>query len=122
MAYKNDPLIWQGGMKAGWASQMLNTMSKITDQMHMIEWPFIVLQGDADELTMCEGAIRLEEKAKSKDKTIKVRVIYYILCTCHNPNIAARLELSYSFTHFRSIYMYTGEIRNGFFKTRLDLH
>lgn len=77
MAYKNDPLIWHRGMKAGWASQMLNTMSKITDQMHTFEWPFIVLQGDADELTMCEGAIRLEEKAKSNDKTIKIYRGYY---------------------------------------------
>lgn len=74
-AYENDPLIWHEGLKAGWAAQMLNVIDDITNQLHTIKWPFIVLHGDADEVTMCDGSIKLEEEAKSKDKTLKVNAI-----------------------------------------------
>ena len=59
-------------MKAGWALAIVQTMDLIQEKMGEFEWPFLVLQGDADVLIMPEGAILLEKKAKSKDKTIKV--------------------------------------------------
>jgi len=49
-----------------------NTSKKIYPRLMMIEWPFLVLHGDADQRTMVEGSKMLEQKASSKDKTIKV--------------------------------------------------
>ena len=49
-----------------------DAMEHIKENLAKIEWPFLVLHGDADQLTMVEGSIMLEQKASSKDKTIKV--------------------------------------------------
>jgi alpha-beta hydrolase superfamily lysophospholipase len=59
-------------MKAGWSMAMVYTMDTIQANMKNIDWPFIVLHGDADAIVMVDGSIQLEKLAKSKDKTIKV--------------------------------------------------
>lgn len=48
-----------------------DAMEEIKENIPKIEWPFIVLHGDADQLAMVEGS-KMLEKAASKDKTIKV--------------------------------------------------
>ena len=67
-----DPLGWKGGLKAKWAMSMHDAMEKVKHNLPRIEWPFLVCHGDADQLTMVEGSTMLEQKAASKDKTIKV--------------------------------------------------
>ena len=49
-----------------------DAMEHVKENLSKIEWPFLVLHGDADQLTMVEGSKMLEKKASSKDKTIKV--------------------------------------------------
>ena len=71
-ALNNDPLAWRGGLKARWAIAIYDAMEDIKMKLTEIEWPFLVLHGDADQLTMVEGSIMLEKNASSKDKTIKV--------------------------------------------------
>ena len=68
----NDPLAWKGGLKARWAMAIHDAMEHIKENLTKIEWPFLVLHGDADQLTMVDGSVMLEEKAASQDKTIKV--------------------------------------------------
>lgn len=69
-----DPLGWKGGLKAKWAMSMHDAMEKVKHNLQRIEWPFLVCHGDADQLAMVEGSTMLEQKAVSKDKTIKVMV------------------------------------------------
>ena len=71
-ALSNDPLAWKGGLKAKWAMAIHDAMENIKENLPKIEWPFLVLHGDADQLTMVEGSKMMEQKASSKDKTIKV--------------------------------------------------
>ncbi|XP_022791483.1 monoglyceride lipase-like isoform X2 [Stylophora pistillata] len=73
----NDPLAWKGGLKAKWAMAIHDAMEVIKGNLTKIEWPFLVLHGDADQLTMVEGSVMLEEKAASKDKTIKIYPGFY---------------------------------------------
>ena len=75
-----DPLGWKGGLKAKWAMSMYDAMEKVKHNLPRIEWPFLVCHGDADQLTMVEGSMMLEQKAASKDKTIKVMVKWLLIC------------------------------------------
>ena len=75
-----DPLGWKGGLKAKWAMSMYDAMEKVKHNLPRIEWPFLVCHGDADQLAMVEGSTMLEQKAASKDKTIKVMVKWLLIC------------------------------------------
>lgn len=72
-----DPLGWKGGLKAKWAMSMYDAMEKVKHNLPRIEWPFLVCHGDADQLAMVEGSTMLEQKAASKDKTIKIYPGFY---------------------------------------------
>lgn len=76
-ALSSDPLAWKGGLKAKWAMAIHDAMEHIKENLPKIEWPFLVLHGDADQLTMVEGSKMLEQKASSKDKTIKIYPGFY---------------------------------------------
>ena len=54
--------------------EIYDAMENVKENIPKIEWPFIVLHGDADRLAMVEGS-KLLEKAASTDKTIKVEWI-----------------------------------------------
>ena len=71
----NDPLVWHGGMKARWALAVLDAMENVKAEIPSVEWPFLILHGDADKITQVEGSIMFHEKASSKDKTIKVKYL-----------------------------------------------
>ena len=45
-----------------------------------IEWPFLVLHGEADKLTYIGGSRLLEKNAKSQDKEIKVGQFLHFNC------------------------------------------
>lgn len=76
-ALSMDPLGWKGGLKAKWAMAIHDAMEKIKENIPKFEWPFIVLHGDADQIAMVEGSVLLEQKAASKDKTIKIYPGFY---------------------------------------------
>ncbi|KXJ12223.1 monoglyceride lipase [Exaiptasia diaphana] len=75
--YRTDPLVFHGGIKAGLGMALANGMDTINAKMKDIDWPFLVMHGDADSLALVEGSIKLEKMAKSQDKTIKIYEGYY---------------------------------------------
>ena len=78
-AYRTDPLIWHGGVKLRFAVAFGDAMNEIKQQIPTIEWPFLVVHGEADKLTYIGGSKLLKESAKSQDKEIKVRLSSRIL-------------------------------------------
>ena len=59
---------------------MLDAMAVEEKSLSDIEWPFLILHGEPDELTSVNGAKLMYEKAKSKDKQLKVthHLSYYL--------------------------------------------
>ncbi|KAL4217445.1 hypothetical protein ACF0H5_023895 [Mactra antiquata] len=70
--YTEDPLVYHGGVKCRWGVAMVEALQKIESSMPAIEWPFFVLHGSNDALCEVAGAKEIYEKAKSKDKQIKI--------------------------------------------------
>ena len=54
---------------------MLDTMAVEEKSLSNIEWPFLILHGEPDELTSVKGSKLMYEKAKSKDKQLKVNMV-----------------------------------------------
>ncbi|XP_031568670.1 monoglyceride lipase-like [Actinia tenebrosa] len=75
--YRTDLLVWHEGIKVGWGLALAHAVDKIQANIANIDWPFIVLHGSADNLTMVDGSVQLEQVAKSSDKTIKIYEGYY---------------------------------------------
>jgi acylglycerol lipase len=71
-AYVSDPLVFHGKTPARLAAELLKAMQRVTAEAGKITLPFIVLQGGADKLVDPGGAQMLYDKARSKDKTIKI--------------------------------------------------
>jgi acylglycerol lipase len=71
-AYVGDPLVFHGKTPARLAAELLKAMQRVTAEAGKITLPFIVLQGSADKLVDPGGAQMLYDKARSKDKTIKI--------------------------------------------------
>jgi hypothetical protein len=55
-----------------WGLCTLSCLQYIQEHIDTVEWPFIVLHGDADKLCALEGSQMLYDRAASTDKTIKV--------------------------------------------------
>ena len=51
---------------------MLDAMETVGKSLSDIEWPFLILHGEPDTLTSVKGSKLMFEKAKSKDKKLKV--------------------------------------------------
>ena len=71
-AYVNDPLVFHGKTPARLAAELLKAMMRVTAEANKITLPFIVLQGSEDKLVDPAGAQTLDNKAGSKDKTIRI--------------------------------------------------
>lgn len=71
-AYRTDPLIWHGGVKLRFGVALGDAMDEVKQQISTIQWPFLVVHGEADKLTYIGGSQLLEKGAKSQDKEIKV--------------------------------------------------
>ena len=50
----------------------MDAMFKIMENASKIEWPYLLLHGDADLLCEVGGSKEFHEKTSSKDKTFKV--------------------------------------------------
>jgi hypothetical protein len=74
-AYRTDPLIEHGGVKLRFATAFGDAMDEIKQLIPSIQWPFLVIHGDADKLTYIGGSQLLEKDAKSEDKEIKVGAV-----------------------------------------------
>ena len=51
---------------------MMDAMATVVSSLADIDWPFLILHSEIDELTSVEGSKLMYEKAKSKDKYLKV--------------------------------------------------
>src|SRR2546426_2018589 len=71
-AMDNDPLIFQKGVAARTAAELLRAMEKIDAKMEDLTVPFLVLHGTADRLTNPEGSRDLHRRARSRDKTLRI--------------------------------------------------
>ena len=56
---------------------LFDTMDEIGERMAELQCPLLNLHGDADKLTTLEGSQLLQDKAGSKDKTLKVHKVVY---------------------------------------------
>lgn len=71
-AYVNDPMVFHGKTTARLSSELLNAMMRVSEEMEKITVPFIAVQGSQDYLVNPDGTKMLNERASSKDKTLKV--------------------------------------------------
>ena len=76
----NDPLVWHGGLKAGWAIEMCDAQSEICRGISTISLPFITIHGTGDTLVDISSSQFLYDNAQSEDKTFEVGVC--VRCTC----------------------------------------
>lgn len=79
----DDPLVWHGGVKAGWAKEMFDAQSEIATGVSSITLPFITIHGTGDTLVDISSSQFLYDNAKSEDKSFEVRkfILYYVVLT-----------------------------------------
>ncbi|MES2798084.1 MAG: lysophospholipase [Bacteroidota bacterium] len=70
--YVNDPLNYTGGTKAGLGKALLNRIAELKPKQITFDYPVLIMHGGADKITNPKGSISLHEKAKAKDKTLKI--------------------------------------------------
>ncbi|KAK3594791.1 hypothetical protein CHS0354_037799 [Potamilus streckersoni] len=70
--YDDDPLVYHSGLKARWGLAFLSALEKIKMEQENVDWPILNLHGEKDALCDPEGSKMLQEKAKSKDKQLKL--------------------------------------------------
>lgn len=70
--YEDDPLVYHGKLKCRQVATMLDAMETVGKSLSDIEWPFLILHGEPDTLTSVKGSKLMFEKAKSKDKKLKL--------------------------------------------------
>lgn len=70
--YEDDPLVYHGKLKCRQVATVLDTIEIVGNSLSDIEWPFLILHGEPDTLTSVEGSKMMYEKAKSKDKQLKL--------------------------------------------------
>jgi acylglycerol lipase len=71
-AYIHDPLVYLGKASARLAAELLKTILRVQAEAGKITLPFIALQGTADKIVRPGGAQFLNDRAGSKDKTVKI--------------------------------------------------
>ena len=71
--YNADPLNWHGRMRARWGAEMLRAMTVARAHFASIQWPFLILQGTADQLVHAPGATTMFEAVPpATDRAIKI--------------------------------------------------
>jgi alpha-beta hydrolase superfamily lysophospholipase len=70
--YLNDPLVYLDPIPARTANELLGMMRYVQKRAVDFELPILLIHGSADGLTNPKGSEMLAEKAKSKDKTLKI--------------------------------------------------
>jgi alpha-beta hydrolase superfamily lysophospholipase len=70
--YLNDPLVYTDPIPARTANELLLMMRSIQKRANEFDLPVLLIHGSADGLTNPKGSEILAEKARSKDKTLKI--------------------------------------------------
>ena len=70
--YLEDPLVFKGKTTVRLMAEMLKAMIRVNEEISQISIPFIYVGGGADKLALPKRAKTIYERAKSKDKTLKI--------------------------------------------------
>ncbi len=76
-AMNSDPLIYNEPHPARTAAELIRAIERVQKTMTSLTVPVVLLHGTADKITNPEGTRQLEERASSKDKTLKLYEGHY---------------------------------------------
>lgn len=71
-AYKQDPLVYRGGILARTGAEINGAIKEIQSRMEEVTLPLLILHGTADRITEVEGSKQLHARAGSEDKQLKL--------------------------------------------------
>lgn len=71
-AYRDDPLVYRGKIRARLGGELLNAMPEIQAQMSKIKLPVLVMHGSADRLSNPAGSQMIYQGIGSRDRTLKL--------------------------------------------------
>ena len=76
-AYRNDPLVYTGKLRARWGTELLKTMNEIQSKMSELSLPVLIMQGTADRISDPSSSKMLFDGVGSRDKTMKLYEGFY---------------------------------------------
>ena len=76
-AYVNDPLVYQGKIRARQGAELIKMYQKLPYDIEKITLPVLIMHGDSDRLVDPEGSHMLYERLGSRDKTLKLYGGFY---------------------------------------------
>ena len=71
-AYKDDPLVYHGKVRARLGFEMLRAGPFVAGRVHNIELPVLIQHGAADKIAAVDGARALYDALGTDDKTLKL--------------------------------------------------
>jgi acylglycerol lipase len=71
-AYKNDPLVYHGKVRAGTGAALLTRLQTFPARLPSLTLPLLVMHGEKDKLTNPAGSRLVDELAGSTDKTLTI--------------------------------------------------
>lgn len=76
-AYKSDPLVYRGKIRARLGVELLKAMDMVGRLAAEIRLPVLIMHGSADRLASPEGSKMLYREVNSTDKTLKIYEGYW---------------------------------------------
>lgn len=76
-AYKSDPLVYRGKIRARLGVELLKAMDMVGRLAAEIRLPVLIMHGSADRLASPEGSKMLYREVNSADKTLKIYEGYW---------------------------------------------
>ena len=70
--YDRDPLVYRGGVRVRMGYSLARAARLLRERANEIEAPLLILQGTEDRLVHPQGALLLHQKARSRDKTLRL--------------------------------------------------
>lgn len=70
--YDADPLVYRGGVRVRMGYALAQAARRLRESADEIETPLLILQGTEDHLVHPDGALLLNQKARSRDKTLRL--------------------------------------------------
>ncbi len=70
-AYRQDPLVYRGRVKARTGAEVLAAMQRLPAQLPLLSIPLLILHGTADRICPLAGSTMLHELVSSQDKTLR---------------------------------------------------
>ena len=76
-AYVDDPLVYQGKIRARLGAELIKAIQILLSQMSKIYLPILIMHGTADRLSDPRGSEILYDRVSSRDKTLKLYDGFY---------------------------------------------